>query len=71
MIVFKMQALNCLSLKILTQNLIMSLIGEMQNVQNAKAEVSQFQNLNSESATVSVILSSTYNEMSHIAVQKL
>jgi len=27
----------------------------MRNVQNAKAEVSQFQNLNSESATVSVI----------------
>jgi len=42
----------------------------MQNIQNAKAQLSQFQNLNSESRTVSVMLSSTYNEMSHIAVKK-
>jgi len=33
----------------------------MQNVQNANTQLSQFQNLNSESGTVGVILSSAYN----------
>ena len=62
-----MQTLNCLSLKIFVSY---HWIIKMQNIQNAKAQLSQFQNLNSESRTVSVMLSSTYNEMSHIAVKK-
>jgi len=43
----------------------------MISVQNANTQLSQPKNLNSESRTGSVILSSTYSEMTHIAVKKL
>ena len=64
---FKMQTLNCLSPK--SHIVSYRRIIKTQNVQNAKAQLCQFQNLNSESRTVGGILCSTYNEISHMAVK--